>query len=59
MFTVVSAVDSELQTWEKETKEEAVRLVKELTEESEGVKDVLVFPCRKSILKVATTVELG
>ena len=59
MYTVVSAVDSELQTWERETEEEVISLVKELTEESAGQPDILVFPCRKSNLKVVTAVELG
>ena len=58
MYTVVIAVDSELQTWERETKEEVARLIKSLTEEREGQPDILVYTCLRSALKVATIVEV-
>lgn len=59
MYTVVTAIDSELQTWEKETKEEVATLVRQLIEEGiNGGNDVMVFPCSKSKLRVSTEIEL-
>ena len=57
-YTVVSAVDSELQSWVKDTKEEAARLVRTLNEENEGQPDILVFPCEPLKLSIKTSIEL-
>ena len=55
MYTVISAVDSELQVWTKDTKEEVKRLIAELVSENTDV-DYRVFAGEP--LKVSHEIEV-
>ena len=55
MYTVVSAVDSELNVWTKDTKEEVKRLIAELVSEDSTV-DYRVFVGEP--LKVSHEIEV-